>query len=1327
VTAIYLGDKLYPGATSGAQSLTISAPAATTTTSSNAHLTYSASSQQVTLSATVTSASGVVNTGFVVFALSGIIYQQPPVAVVQNGMASVTITFQNAALAPKVGSYPIETTYTDPTSTFATSTDSTRQLTVSIATSVITWANPAGITAGTPLGSSQLNATANTPGTFVYTPPSGTVLAAGNGQTLSATFTPTDSTDYTSATASVTINVGGSTSTNTVASNAQVTFNVFTQPVTLTAAVTSGSGVVNSGTVNFSLTFPQAVPYTASAPVVNGVATATLTFFPAVPGSYPIAAAYVPAGNLEASSDNTRQLTISKAPLVITWATPAPISNGTPLDVSPATVSPFTSSPTCVYTPPPFTVLPGPGAYTLSVTCTPANTAEYTAATATVSITVSGQVATAPLTIAWANPAPVAGSTTLGPAQLNAVASPLAASATCVYNPPAGTVLSTPGTFTLSVTCTPPSSQLANYTPSTATVPIQVLSVTKTTPTIAWPTPAAIAAGTALSGTQLNATAATGAPVSFTVPGTFLYSPPAGTVPPVGNKEALSVTFTPADTTSYQTATARVYIDVISPAVTVSVETAIIPFSASPTSVTLTANVTNASSTGWVSFTVPGSVTSPNSSIVNGVASAIVKVFGGMQAGSYPIVATYTDFFNPSITASGSANLVISPPKVTLTAYSLETPYSASTSVVTLVASVANATPSGSVFFASPAGVNNGVAHVVNGLASGGFTISAGTPAGNYPITAYYSDPQHLGVSASGTATLSIGLATPTLTWPAPAAVFSGTVLSSAQLNATASVPGYFDYDPIAGTVLPVGNSQLGVIFVPANPAAYPIVNASVPITVLPAVTVVPADLTQPYSPTAQTVLGTATLTNPNLYTLSFSLLGSNFTGGPDTSQATLTIPAGTAVGTYPIVATYVDTVYGLTATGTSQLTITAPTAGSCPASSTSSESSAQFKIPGAPNDSALNPGDGPMRLTRWNGPKTSVNPILSELGYMVSGSIQVVAVNNDGTGGYQLTSGIVNPGNLFQLLPTPGGAAIRVTVQGGSYTSELDGTATTTAECLSALVFSPVPLPAVLPVTPIATLIDTFSLGYASTQEVLGLQIAQRLALPGSTPTGSATHEARGKLVAPRLLAASGAASVSLDSPALAGLPGATLTFSGTLANSSGAGQYINGAEVILNGFNANNFDLSNFLVNAPPILTNGTTTSSFDFFTVTIPTQFASGPYSGQLGIFGGSTSTDQNLLGIVNFTVQVGGAAISPNSACDLNADGITNVADVQAILNLALGTSLYAPGDLNGDGAINVVDIQFVIAAALNSGCAADSTATLARGGNAANPGRGHQPD
>ena len=56
------------------------------------------------------------------------------------------------------------------------------------------------------MSSTQLNATANVAGTFAYTPAAGTVLKAGT-QTLSAVFTPTDTTTYSAATATVQLTV----------------------------------------------------------------------------------------------------------------------------------------------------------------------------------------------------------------------------------------------------------------------------------------------------------------------------------------------------------------------------------------------------------------------------------------------------------------------------------------------------------------------------------------------------------------------------------------------------------------------------------------------------------------------------------------------------------------------------------------------------------------------------------------------------------------------------------------------------------------------------------------------------------------------------------------------------------------------------------------------------------------------------------------------------------------------------------------------------------------------------------------------------------------
>jgi hypothetical protein len=87
------------------------------------------------------------------------------------------------------------------------------------------------------------------------------------------------------------------------------------------------------------------------------------------------------------------------------------------------------------------------------------------------------------------------------------------------------------------------------------------VTIGRPTPTVSWAAPAAIAFGTALGAAQLNAVALN---VSVVVPGTFTYTPPAGTVLPVGSN-ILSVTFTPTDGTFYNAATGTQTIQVNAP------------------------------------------------------------------------------------------------------------------------------------------------------------------------------------------------------------------------------------------------------------------------------------------------------------------------------------------------------------------------------------------------------------------------------------------------------------------------------------------------------------------------------------------------------------------------------------------------------------------------------------------------------------------------------------------------------------------------------------------------------------------------------------------
>ena len=106
------------------------------------------------------------------------------------------------------------------------------------------------------------------------------------------------------------------------------------------------------------------------------------------------------------------------------------------------------------------------------------------------------------------------------------------------------------GTDTLSVVFTP--TDAVDYATVTTTTTITVTNAVTTT-TLTWPTPAGVVYGTALGGSQLDATAS--------APGTITYAPAAGTIEPAGT-DTLTATFTPADPTHYSTATASVQLAV---------------------------------------------------------------------------------------------------------------------------------------------------------------------------------------------------------------------------------------------------------------------------------------------------------------------------------------------------------------------------------------------------------------------------------------------------------------------------------------------------------------------------------------------------------------------------------------------------------------------------------------------------------------------------------------------------------------------------------------------------------------------------------------------
>jgi len=388
------------------------------------------------------------------------------------------------------------------------------------ATPSITWAAPAAINYGTALSAAQLDATASVSGTFNYSPAAGTVLGAGT-QTLTVTFTPTNSTNYTAATATVALTVNQATPT--------ITWNT-------PAAIPYGTAL-GASQLDATSTVAGSFSYSPAAGVVLTAGTHSLsaTFTPTDTVDYTTATAAV-------------TLTINQAAPTITWSAPAAITYGTVLGASQLDATANVAG-SFSYSPAAGAVLAA-GTQTLTVTFTPTDTTDYTAANASVSLTVNK----ATPTVTWPAPSAIVYGTALSATQLDATAN---VAGSFSYSPAAGAVLAA-GTQTLSVTFTP-----TNGTDYAAVTTSASLTVKQATPTITWATPAAITYGTALSGMQLDARAS--------VAGSFAYSPAAGTVLAAGS-ETLSVTFAPTNFTDYSAATDSVVLTVNKATPTISIK-----------------------------------------------------------------------------------------------------------------------------------------------------------------------------------------------------------------------------------------------------------------------------------------------------------------------------------------------------------------------------------------------------------------------------------------------------------------------------------------------------------------------------------------------------------------------------------------------------------------------------------------------------------------------------------------------------------------------------------------------------------------------------------
>lgn len=232
-----------------------------------------------TLNATLTSSSVPLANQIVAFTLNG-----NPVGSALTDANGVATLGGISLSSIDAGYYPSAVVASFAGATY-TGSSGTGALTVTKADQAITWADPAGITYGTPLSATQLNATvavvgASPAGAVTYSPAMGTVLGAGGGQPLTVNVAGTN--NYNPATQTVHIDVVKATPTFSDLSS--LTIDMGATPTALSGRLVAGNltlppaeqvsitlnGVTQSvavGTGSFTLSFATGALVVGSYPV----------------------------------------------------------------------------------------------------------------------------------------------------------------------------------------------------------------------------------------------------------------------------------------------------------------------------------------------------------------------------------------------------------------------------------------------------------------------------------------------------------------------------------------------------------------------------------------------------------------------------------------------------------------------------------------------------------------------------------------------------------------------------------------------------------------------------------------------------------------------------------------------------------------------------------------------------------------------------------------------------------------------------------------------------------------------------------------------------
>ncbi len=441
---------------------------------------------------------------------------------------------------------------------------------------------------------------------------------------------------------------------------------------------------------------------------------------------------------------NSNTTTTKTTPSVSAWPTASSITYGQTLASSTLTGGTASVAGAFAFTTP--TTAPGAGSPSESVTFTPTDTTDYTTVTGSVTVTVNKAT---PTVSAW----PTASAITYGQTLAASTLSGGTASTAGAFAFTTPATAPGAGTPSESVTFTPTDS--ADYNSMAGNVTV---TVNKATPTVsAWPTASAITSGQTLASSTL-----TGGTAS--VPGAFSWTTP--TTTPATGTDSESVTFTPTDSTDYNTVVGMVSVTVNTNTPTV---TAVTPASAS-TGAAVTAALTatfseamNASTISTATFLLQAQGSS------TGVAGAVSYSAGTMTA-------TFTPTANLAYSTMYTATITIGAQNSTGTALAANYVWSFTTEAAPAPTVTATVPASGATGVNVANALTATFSQPMNSSTITSSTFTVATTSGNTPV--------------SGTVTYNSGTSTATFTPSALAAStsYTATITTGATSSAGAAL-----------------------------------------------------------------------------------------------------------------------------------------------------------------------------------------------------------------------------------------------------------------------------------------------------------------------------------------------------------------------------------------------------------------------------------------------------------------------------------------------------------------------------------------------------------